>query len=69
MEEKNIRKFQKYALTAWAVSSLILLALSLILPNEDGKYSWIFSSFAIVAGSGFIMGCYLVVKVIIGKTK
>ncbi|MBL7014797.1 MAG: hypothetical protein ISR79_00355 [Nitrosopumilus sp.] len=68
MEEKNIRKFQKYALTAWAISSLILLVLAMVLPNEDGKYSWIFSSFAL-AGSGFIIGCYLVVKVMMGKKK
>ncbi len=54
-------------MTAWAISSLILIVLAMVLPNEDGKYSWIFSSFAIVAGSGFIVGCYLVVKVMMGK--
>jgi len=68
-KRSNIRKFQKYALTAWTISSLILLVLTLILPNENNEYSGIVISFAIVAGSGFLVGCYLVVKVMMGKIK
>lgn len=68
-KRSNIRKFQKYALIAWAISSIILLVLALTIPNEDGEYSWLFTSFALVAGSGFLVGCYLVVKVMMGKTK
>jgi hypothetical protein len=68
-KRKNIRRFQKYALTAWAISSIILLVLSLVLPNEENEYSWVMISFAIVAISGFLVGCYLVVKVMMGKTK
>ena len=68
-KRENIRKFQKYILTAWAISSIILLVLTLVIPKEDNEISGIMLGFTIVAISGFSVGCYLVVKVMMGKKK